>query len=275
MRAGCWWATLCSPATSRRPARPTSASRPASEHYVTARGKLAFTYENTGDHDAALKLARETAAAVPQSRDAQITLANLLRDNDQYAESAAVLTRLIDAGGKPDWRLYYLRASAYDQSGDSQKTEADLDAALKLDPDEPELLNFQGYFWIDRGEHLQEALGMVQRAVAAEPQSGAMIDSLGWAYYRLGDFKSAVANLETAVTLDASVAQVNDHLGDAYWRVGRKTEAVFQWRRVLIQNPDPKLKASAEAKLASPLGPDAGAPPIAPVGGPPPDTKTP
>ena len=170
-----------------------------------------------------------------------------------------MLTRLIDApGAKPDWRLYYLRAVGL--RGDRRrrtKTQADLQAALKLNPDEPELLNFQGYFWIERGEHLQEALAMVERAVDAEPQSGEIIDSLGWAYYRLGDYKDAVEQLEAAVTLDPGIPEVNDHLGDAYWRVGRKTEAAFQWRRVLSLEPDDKLKASVEAKLASPLGPDA------------------
>src|SRR4029077_7597977 len=138
----------------------------------------------------------------PSSREAAATLADLLRANDQYTESAAVLTRLIDASGaKADWRLYYLRATAYEEVGDVARTEADLQTALKLDPDEPELLNFQAYFWIDRGEHLQEALAMVRRAVASNPQSGEMIDSLGWAYYRLGDFPKAVAQLEQAITL--------------------------------------------------------------------------
>jgi tetratricopeptide (TPR) repeat protein len=238
---------------------------PRSDSYVTARGKLALTYQNAGDHDAALKLARDTLANAPYSRDAAVNLADLLRSDDQYVESAAVLTKLIDApGAQPDWRIYYLRASSYDEIGDAAHTQADLDAALKLAPDEPELLNFQGYFWIDRGEHLKEALNMVQRAAGAEPQSGEIIDSLGWAYYRLGDYKSAVEKLEQAITLDPSIPEVNDHLGDAYWRVGRKTEAQFQWRRVLSLEPDAKLKARAEAELTSPLGPDAPPTPAAP-----------
>ena len=237
---------------------------PGARSYVTARGKLAWTYQSAGDHDTALKISRATAAANPDSREAQADLADMLRANDQYPESAAVLTRLIEApGAKPDWRLYYLRASAYEEIGEPAKTQTDLSAAMKLNPDEPELLNFQGYFWIERGEHLKEAMAMIQRAVAAEPQSGEIIDSLGWAYYRLGDYTSAVARLETAVTLDPSIAEVNDHLGDAYWRVGRKTEAQFQWRRVLSLDPDANLKASVERKLASPLGPDAAVTPPA------------
>jgi Flp pilus assembly protein TadD len=181
-----------------------------------------------------------------------------LRENDQYTQSAAVLDKLIDqAAGKPDWRLYYLRASAYDEAGDWPKAEADLHTALKLSPDEPELLNFLCYGWVDRGLHLQEALPMLQKAVDAEPQSGAMIDSLGWAYYRLGDFGNAVDKLEQAVGLEPGDPDVNDHLGDAYWRAGRKIEAQFQWRRVLTLEPDDALKARVEAKLASPSGVDA------------------
>ena len=235
---------------------------PNSDRYVAARAKLAWTYQNAGDQDEALKVARDTVAAAPNNREAAATLADILRANQQFTESAAVLTRLIDASGlKADWRLYYLRATAYEEIGEHDKTEADLQAALKLDPDEPELLNFQAYFWIDRGEHLQEALAMVQRAVAANPQSGEMIDSLGWAYYRLGDYPKAVTQLEQAITLDPGIAEVNDHLGDAYWRVGRKTEAQFQWRRVLSLSPNDKLRARAVAKLGSPLGPDAPAAP--------------
>jgi tetratricopeptide (TPR) repeat protein len=238
--------------------------KPASDQYVTARGKLAWTFEGAGDHDAALKLARETARAAPQNRDAAVTLADLLRTSERYDESAAVLTTLIgQSSPAPDWRLYYLRASAYEEAGDWPKAEADLQAALKLRPDEPELLNFLGYAWIDRGEHLKEAVDMVQRAVDANPQSGAMIDSLGWGYYRLGDYKIAVEKLEEAVSLEPADADVNNHLGDAYWRVGRKIEAGFQWRRVLTLEPDEKLKAQVAAKLASPLGPDA---PLTPAG---------
>jgi tetratricopeptide (TPR) repeat protein len=234
----------------------------SSDRYIAARDKLAWTYQTGGDHEAALKISRETVAGAPASREAAGTLADLLRDDDQYTESAQVLTKLIEsAGPTPDWRLYYLRASAYEELGETDKTEADLASALKLNPDEPELLNFQAYYWIDRGVRLKEALAMVQKAAEAEPQSGEIIDSLGWAYYRLGEFPTAVEKLEQAVTLQPGIAEVNDHLGDAYWRVGRKTEAQFQWRRVLSLNPNDRLRARAAAKLESPLGPDVTATP--------------
>src|SRR5262249_38416067 len=141
--------------------------------------------------------------------------------------------------------------------------EGDLQQALKLKPDEAELLNYLGYAWIDRGQHLNEALGMVQKAVAVAPRSGAIVDSLGWAYYRLGDYKKAVDKLEQAVELEAGDPEINGHLGDAYWMVGRKDEANFQWKRVLTLKPDDKVKADTERKIASGVGPQPTPPKLA------------
>jgi tetratricopeptide (TPR) repeat protein len=235
--------------------------KPGSDEYVEAQGKLAWSYQQAEDSATALKIARQAAAS--GNADARLTLADLLRANEQYAESADLMAQLIKQTPKPDWRLYFGRAVSLEKLGRWQEAEADLQAALKLKPDEPDLLNYLGYSWIDRGVHLKEAIAMVEKAVAANPQSGAMVDSLGWAHYRLGDFKQAVDKLEEAVELDAGDPEVNDHLGDAYWRVGRRDEALFQWRRVLTLKPDEKIRKRVEAKLASPLGPDGPAPQIA------------
>lgn len=230
-------------------AKPKSGS----PEYGAAQAKLAWSYQQEGQKEAALKLAR--AAAATGDADARLTLSDLLRANEQYDESVQMLGELIGETQTPDWRLYYARGAALSQMGRWKEAEADLTAALKLRPDEPELLNFLGYSWIDRGERLKEAMAMVEKAVAANPRSGAMIDSLGWAYYRLGDYKTAVEKLEQAVELEAGDPEINNHLGDAYWMVGRKDEAVFQWRRVLTLSPDAKIKGDAERKLASGQGP--------------------
>jgi Flp pilus assembly protein TadD len=237
--------------------------RPNADQYVDARGKLAWKLQDAGDKAQALAIARETLARSPTSRDAAVTLADLLRADERYDESAKVIDALIAA--KPaaaDWRLLYMRAVDMEESDHWDAAEIDLQAALKQRPNEPELLNFLGYSWIDRGVRLPEALAMVQKAVSLQPDSGAMIDSLGWGYYRLGDYGAAVQKLEAAVVLEPGDPDVNNHLGDAYWRAGRKVEAGFQWRRVLTLDPTPKLKAEVEAKLASGLGPP-GAPRVA------------
>lgn len=230
-----------------------------SPRYAAAQSKLAWSYQTGGDKPKALALAQQTAAAAPKDRDAQVGYADILRANERWAESAAVLDPLIAAqGDKPDWRLLYMRGVALERADRWNDAERDLLTALKLNPDEPDLLNYLGYSWIDRGERLPEAIAMVQKAVDARPTSGAMLDSLGWGYYRLGDYKTAVAKLEQAVELEPGDPDVNGHLGDAYWRVGRQIEARFQWRRVLSLEPDEKQKAAAEAKLKNGLdGPPA------------------
>jgi tetratricopeptide (TPR) repeat protein len=220
--------------------------------FPTAQAKLAWSYQRAGDKDTALRLAR--AAAAGGDVEAVINLSDLLRANDAFSESADVLGPVLSAS-PPDWRLLYARGVSLERAGRWPEAERDLKAALALNPDEPELLNYLGYTWIDRNENLEPALDMVRRAVSQNPRSGAMVDSLGWAYFRLGDFPKAVTTLEQAVELEPGDPELNNHLGDAYWRVGRRDEAGFQWRRVLTLDPDPKIRADAERKLAEGLGP--------------------
>ena len=231
---------------------------PGSPRYVAAQGKLAWSLQSQGDKVAAVALAQRIAAAAPADRDAQLTYADLLQADERWTESAAVLDPLIAAAaaaGAPDWRLLYMRGVTLERAGRWPEAERDLKTALIASPDEPELLNYLGYSWVDRGENLAEALQMVQRAVAARPESGAMLDSLGWAHYRLGDYKAALENLEKAVELEPGDPDVNDHLGDVFWRLGRKDEARFQWTRVLSLEPTATQKVLVETKLKTGLGP--------------------
>ncbi|MDP2261313.1 MAG: tetratricopeptide repeat protein [Caulobacter sp.] len=240
-------------------AREAYASIPSgSPYYASARAKLAWSYQSAKDADRGLGMARQAYEAYPDDRDAAVTYADLLRANGRFAESAEVLDGVISrAGGEPDWRLLYMRGIALERSGQWPAAEKDLMAALAQQPNEPELLNYLGYAWIDRGERLAEAMDMVKRAVAANPRSGAMVDSLGWAYFRIGDFRRAVEKLEEAVLLSPADPEINSHLGDAYWRVGRQIEARFQWSRTLTLDPPAEIKADAETKLK------AGLPPVA------------
>ncbi len=227
-----------------------------SPYYATARAKLAWSYQVAKNQAEGLAMAKQAYDAAPRDRDAAVTYADLLRANDRYAESAQVLDGVIaGAGENPDWRLLYMRGIALERAGQWPAAEKDLTAALAQEPNEPDLLNYLGYAWIDRGERLVEAIEMVKRAVAANPRSGAMVDSLGWAYYRLGDYRNAVEKLEEAVLLSPADPEINNHLGDAYWRVGRTIEAQFQWNRVLSLDPPAAIKTDAETKLKSGLPP--------------------
>jgi Flp pilus assembly protein TadD len=223
----------------------------SSAAFVDARTRTIWTYKDPADQAEALRLARETVKLVPDSDLAKTTLAEVLRVNKAYAESAAVLDGVIGAEGRrADWRLYYLRAIALDKAGRWSDAERDLKMGLSLNPNESELLNYLGYTWIVRGERLDEALGMIRTAVAADPESGAVVDSLGWAYFRLGQYPKAVEQLEKASQLEPADAEINTHLGDAYWKTGRQIEARFQWRKVLTtMKPDDQLKMDLETRI--------------------------
>jgi len=232
---------------------------PKSSHYVDARTRLAWSYQND-DQPQALKLAQETVQQRPESQDAKLTLADLMRADDRYAESAKLLDDVIaHAGSRAEWRLYYMRGVALERSGQWPDAERDLKKALEMQPDSPEVLNYLGYSWVNRGTHVQDGLTLIEKALTLQPDEGAYVDSLGWAYYRMGDYKKAVELLERAATLDAGDAEINDHLGDAYWRAGRHDEARFQWRSVLTMKPPADIKANVDLKLASPDGVDVSA----------------
>ena len=157
-----------------------------------------------------------------------------------------------DAAAKPsaaNWSLYYVRGIAYERSKQWPKAEADLKKALELSPDQPLVMNYLGYSWIDQGINLEEGMKLIKRAVELKPDDGYIVDSLGWAYYRLGKLDDAVRELERAVELRPQDPVMNDHLGDAYWRVGRKLEARFQWSHAKDLKPEPAELPKIEAKL--------------------------
>jgi tetratricopeptide (TPR) repeat protein len=244
--------------------------KPGSEQYVTARGDLVLALQKAGDKAGALALASETMKTQPDNPRLLTLYADLLSDDERYSEATSALDKAIAAVGESEagWTLFYLRGAAEERSGKWPAAEADLQHALKLQPDEPEVLNYLGYAWVDRGEHLPEALALLEKAESLSPDNGAIVDSLGWARYRTHDYRSAIIDLERAIQLDPSDPEVNDHLGDTYWRVGRRLEAQYQWRRVLSLEPDAKTRAAVEAKLKDGLEPEQAANRATPVTGP-------
>ncbi|HBH27158.1 MAG TPA: hypothetical protein DDX54_07190 [Rhodospirillaceae bacterium] len=164
-------------------------------------------------------------------------------------DRAGLALREAEVGPEAQGSLLFLRAVALDGAGRWAEAEETLKEALTLAPDNPEILNYLGYSWVDRGLHLDKARAMLERAVAARPDDHHIVDSLGWALFRLGDWAGAVAQLEEAASLAPYNAVVADHLGDAYWRAGRRAEARFQWRRALNYSDDEALKAQIESKL--------------------------
>jgi tetratricopeptide (TPR) repeat protein len=231
-------------------ARGALARISANSPYLSrARAVEAWLVFQSGDRDAGLGLAQ--AAAANGDADAVRNWADMLRGAGRHDEAEPLYDRLI-AGDPENWRLLFSRAVARERLGRWREAEQDFLQALRLSPNQPDTLNYLGYMWVDRGERLEEGLAMIARALELRPQSGAIVDSLGWAYFRLGDYERAVDLLEHATELEPADPTIADHLGDAYWRVGRRTEARYQWRRALSFSPE--NGAAVEAKLETGLG---------------------
>ncbi len=192
----------------------------------------------------------------PDDLEAIMALGNVLRGHKKFAECADVYSKavaLVPQPEKPNWVLFYFRGICYERSHQWPKAEADLKKALDLFPEQPHVLNYLGYSWIDQGVNLDQGMDMIKRAVQQRPDDGYIVDSLGWAYYRTGNYEEAVKQLERAIELKPEDPTINDHLGDAYWRVGRTLEAKFQWAHARDLKPDPEDLPAIEAKLKNGL----------------------
>ena len=199
-------------------------------------------------------------ATAPTDLDAIMALGNVLRGRKEFAECADAYSKGIATMPMPDksaWTWFYFRGICYERSKDWPKAEADLKKALELFPDQPHVLNYLGYSWVDKGMNLDEGMRMITRAVEQRADDGYIVDSLGWANYRIGKYEEAVKQLDRAVELKPEDPTINDHLGDAYWKVGRMVEARFQWAHARDLGPDPEDLPAIEAKLKSGLQDDA------------------
>ncbi len=201
--------------------------------------------------DAAAEL-EALAAAEPKRAESLIRLGNLLRNKERFAEAVSAYDRAVARIGKPTrryWTLYYFRGIALERLSEWARAESDLLTALELEPEQPFVMNYLAYSWIEKKLNLDKAKGMLVRAVELRPDDGFIVDSLGWVYYRLGEYNLGVKYLERAVELRPQDPVINDHLGDVYWRVGRKQEARFQWRRALSLKPEAEEVSKIESKI--------------------------
>ena len=238
-------------------------------YHRPAQLSIAECYRQQEKNAEAEAMLRQAMADDPADISAAQQLGQLLRSTKDFTGAAKAYTTAIERLGDlepEDWQLFYYRGIAYERAKDWPSAEKDFLKALELSPDEPYVLNYLAYTWVERRENLDKALPMLEKAVQQRPEEGFIIDSLGWAHYMLGDYEKAVVNLEKAVKLAPTDPVLNDHLGDAYWRVGRHHEARFQWSRALSFEPEPELKPVIEKKLEEGL-PDQSANP-APAGSP-------
>lgn len=222
--------------------------------------------------EAAVEVLQALSRSHPRLIAVQKALGDMLRREERYAEAVPAYDAAIAVAAETetpeDWVLYYARAICHERLKDWDKAEPDFLKALALNPDQPQVLNYLGYSYLEKNIKLDEALAMIKTAVEKQPDMGYIIDSLAWGYFRLGRYEDAVEPMERASVLEPVDPIVTDHLGDVYWAVGRKLEARFQWRRALSFDPEEKEAERIRRKLE--IGLDAvlaeeGAPPLRPI----------
>ena len=222
--------------------------------YAAARFQLAASLEEDGRSEDALAELRRAAEVSPADPRVALMLAGQLMSMNRNAEALEILNgpllNRVDQGP----RVHFLRGAAYEALDRLPEAEAELWAAVQGAPNDPDILNYLGYLWVDRDLRVEQGAEMIQRAFAADPDNGNIQDSVGWAQYRRGLYDQAVETLEQAIDKEPGNAEINDHLGDAYWRVGRRREAEWMWKRVLVLDPDAERRAEVERKIEHGLG---------------------
>src|SRR6266852_2835471 len=222
--------------------------------------QLATNLDAAERSDEAIKILKTVTTEDPKDLEAIMALGNIERGRKKFADCAETYSLGIDAlppnNDKANSVYYYYRGICEERSKQWSKAEAEMRKALELQPEQPHVLNYLGYSWIDQGINLDEGMKMITRAVEQRPDDGYIVDSLGWAYYRLGNYEEAVKHLERAIDLKPEDPTINDHLGDAYWRIGRTLEAKFQWAHARDLKPEPEDLPKIEAKIENGLPED-------------------
>lgn len=226
-------------------------SSDAPEHYLAEIGR-AETLIAAGKPDAALEVMQALSKAYPKVRTVHATYGDMLRRESRFEDASRAYDAAIALLGTPDendWRLFFSRGICHERQKRWDLAQADLRKALDLSPDQPQVLNYLGYSMLEMNQNLDDALALIERAVKVDPNSGAITDSLAWAYFRMGRYQDALDPMERAAQMEPVDPVVTDHLGDVYWAVGRQLEARFQWRRALSYGPEEKDAKRIRRKL--------------------------
>jgi tetratricopeptide (TPR) repeat protein len=230
-------------------------TRPPSPSLVAKRAEVLF---RAGREAEALRHLQDLAGA--QDPHSALAAAEAYQRLDKYTESIPVLEKLVarsDGGlAAPGSKAaHFLLGAAYERSGKREQAVAEFRRLLDSDPEYHAALNYLGYMFAERGEHLDEAQKLIEKAVALEPDNGAYVDSLGWVYYRLGRFEQARATLERATRLETADGTVQEHLGDVYGAMGQRDRAGEAYRRAIaLEAADPAKAEAVRRKLDSLAG---------------------
>lgn len=226
--------------------------------HAQAQIQRAQMFHEMGEIKTAITLLTTQVAGLPDHQASWTALGDLYRVQKQFEQAHQAYGRAIatlGAESQDDWHLYFARGITRERMGNWREAEMDLQRARRLSNDEPHVLNYLGYSWIDQGIHLDEGLKIIRQAVSKSPKNGSFVDSLGWALFKLGRYDEALDVLQKAGELEPVDPVVTDHLGDTLWRLGRQFEARYQWRKALAFEPEDRDRANIEKKLLMGLGP--------------------
>jgi tetratricopeptide (TPR) repeat protein len=218
----------------------------------TARLRVSGELQELDRADEAIALLEEVAAAHPTRFEPLYRIGNIHRGGENFEQAVGAYRRALarlEATSPQHWSLHYFLGIALERTDRWSEAEQQFKTALELNPEQPYVMNYLAYSWVEQEINLDKAEAMLRRAVDQRPDDGFIVDSMGWVYYRLGDYEKAVDFLERAVELRPNDPVINDHLGDAYWKVGRRQEARFQWHRALGLDPEDDVLSRIQVKL--------------------------
>ena len=239
----------------------TAAAKEAVQKLPNDRGLkmvLASQLADTGQADTAITQVKALLKGNNDDREVYIALSQMYTRLKRWPEAEEAINKAEQLSSKPEDKLYavFVKGSVYEREKKYEQAEEAFKQVLAGDPQNAVALNYLGYMLADRGVRLDEALNYVKKAIELDPANGAYLDSLGWAYFKLGKYDLAEENLSKAVQRTPNDPTVQDHLGDVYQKTGRLKQAAAHWERALNEynrSVAPDVEPSEVAKVQKKL----------------------
>jgi tetratricopeptide (TPR) repeat protein len=221
------------------------------EHYVEARLQLAYLYDKQSDYDAAIADLNQALTKKPDDPEIMGYLVGVYQEKKDYPNAIDWAKRMVALQPRND-KYHFTLGALYDEDKQKQLGVEEMHQAISINPSNAPALNYLGYSYAESGTHLEEAERLIKRALIIEPEDGFYVDSLGWVYYRRGEYQKAVDQLERAVNLTGSDPTITEHLGDAYAKVGKGRDAQHQYEDALKKAQDADQIERLKLKIAAP-----------------------